>query len=181
MSSDHEFVKARNQGRLRGYLAKEEGPIRGTSPITIEEAMRTRLMIASAATAVLLAGAAFAQSDTAVNPPSSNPLPPGVATGNAATNLSRPSGQAGTGDSTASGPNAPVQGPNGATAPGVNGPSSEAATVAPAAGAPTERTPSASAGTQVITNGPIPDTRENRSKYGQPLSNAGRLSKPTGN
>ena len=41
--------------------------------------MRTRLMIASAATAALLAGAAFAQnapaSDTAVNPPSASPQP----------------------------------------------------------------------------------------------------------
>jgi hypothetical protein len=147
--------------------------------------MRTRLMIASAATAFLLAGAAFAQNapagDTAVNPPSSNQLPPGVATGNAATNLSRPSGQAGTGDSTAPSATAPVQGPNGASAPGVTSPSSDAATVAPAAGAPTERAPSANAGTDLISNGPVPDTPANRAKYGQPLSNAGRLTKPAGN
>ena len=42
--------------------------------------MRTKLMIATAAVATLLAGAAFAQSDTAVNP---SALPAGVATGNA--------------------------------------------------------------------------------------------------
>ena len=35
--------------------------------------------------------------------------------------------------------------------------------------------------TQVITNGPIPDTRENRAKYGQPLSHAGKRSAPAGN
>ena len=33
-----------------------------------EDAMRTKLMIATAAAAALLAGAAYAQSDTAVNP-----------------------------------------------------------------------------------------------------------------
>lgn len=143
--------------------------------------MRTRLMIASAATAALLAGAAFAQSDTAVNPPSSNQLPPSVATGNAATNASRPSGQAGTSDSTAPAATAPTQGPSGAQAPGVNSPSSDAATVAPAAGAPAQRAPSASAGTDLITNGPVPDTPQNRAKYGQPLSHAGRATKAAGN
>lgn len=136
--------------------------------------MRIRLMIASAATAALLAGAALAPNalaqsapagDTAVNPPSSS-LPPGVATGNAATTQGRPSGQAGSGDS---------------TAPGVNSPGSDAAKVAPAAGPPTERTSAASAGTDVVSNGPVPDTPQNRAKYGQPLSNAGRLTKPAGN
>jgi hypothetical protein len=124
--------------------------------------MRTRLMIASAATAVLLAGAAFAQNapagDTAVNPPSASPSPPAA------------------GDASA-----PTQGPSGASAPGVSGPSSDAATVAPAAGAPTQRASAASAGTDVISNGPVPDTRANRAKYGQPLSNAGRATKPAGN
>jgi hypothetical protein len=33
----------------------------------------------------------------------------------------------------------------------------------------------------VITNGPIPDTKENRAKYGQPMSNAGRHTAPAGN
>lgn len=35
--------------------------------------------------------------------------------------------------------------------------------------------------TQVITNGPIPDTPENRARYGQPLSHAGKRSAPVGN
>ena len=76
--------------------------------------MRTRLMIATAATAALLAGAALAQN-------------------------------------------------------------------APAAGAPAERAPSAAAGTDVISNGPVPDTRANRAKYGQPLSHAGKMTKAAGN
>jgi hypothetical protein len=32
----------------------------------------------------------------------------------------------------------------------------------------------------VVSNGPIPDTQENRAKYGRPESHAGRATKPTG-
>lgn len=33
----------------------------------------------------------------------------------------------------------------------------------------------------VTTNGPVPDTRANREKYGRPMSNAGRRTAPAGN
>lgn len=33
----------------------------------------------------------------------------------------------------------------------------------------------------VVTNGPVPDTRENRRKYGGPISNGGRRTAPAGN
>jgi len=33
----------------------------------------------------------------------------------------------------------------------------------------------------VVTNGPVPDTAENRARYGAPLSNGGRRTKPVGN
>jgi hypothetical protein len=33
----------------------------------------------------------------------------------------------------------------------------------------------------VVTNGPVPDTRANRAKYGRPLSNAGKRTAPIGN
>ncbi len=33
----------------------------------------------------------------------------------------------------------------------------------------------------VVTNGPIPDTRENRRKYGGPMSTGGRRTTPAGN
>lgn len=33
----------------------------------------------------------------------------------------------------------------------------------------------------VVTNGPVPDTRENRAKYGSPISNGGRRTTPAGN
>jgi hypothetical protein len=34
---------------------------------------------------------------------------------------------------------------------------------------------------ELVTNGPVPDTPENRARYGQPLSHAGRLTAPRGN
>ena len=33
----------------------------------------------------------------------------------------------------------------------------------------------------VVSNGPIPDTRENRARYGQPLSATGRMTRPASN
>jgi len=36
-------------------------------------------------------------------------------------------------------------------------------------------------GAQVIANAPIPDTPENRARYGQPLSRAGKQTAPAGN
>lgn len=40
---------------------------------------------------------------------------------------------------------------------------------------------SASVTTSTVTNGPVPDTAENRAKYGQPLSRAGRRTAARGN
>lgn len=39
----------------------------------------------------------------------------------------------------------------------------------------------ASVTTSTVTNGPVPDTAENRARYGQPMSNAGKRTKATGN
>ena len=36
-------------------------------------------------------------------------------------------------------------------------------------------------GAQVVSNGPVPDTRANRMKYGKPMSAAGRHTAPAGN
>ena len=35
--------------------------------------------------------------------------------------------------------------------------------------------------TRVVTNGPVPDTAENRARYGQPMSRAGKMTAPLGN
>lgn len=50
----------------------------------------------------------------------------------------------------------------------------------PASGTTTYST-GATMTTRLVTNGPVPDTRENRAKYGQPLSRAGRATTPAGN
>jgi predicted outer membrane protein len=34
---------------------------------------------------------------------------------------------------------------------------------------------------QTVTNGPVPDTTENRARYGAPMSRAGKMTRPTGN
>jgi hypothetical protein len=49
---------------------------------------------------------------------------------------------------------------------------------APAA---TEVAANASVTTTTVTNGPVPDTAENRAKYGQPLSRAGKRTAARGN
>ena len=49
---------------------------------------------------------------------------------------------------------------------------------APAA---TTATANASFTTMTVTNGPVPDTKENRAKYGAPLSRAGKMTAARGN
>ncbi|WP_334162756.1 hypothetical protein [Phenylobacterium sp.] len=51
-------------------------------------------------------------------------------------------------------------------------------TVAPAAGS---YATGASVTTTLVTNGPVPDTPENRAKYGQPMSRAGKMTAARGN
>jgi len=67
----------------------------------------------------------------------------------------------------------------------VNAPAPEAApssdvTVAPAASTSATDT-SATYTNTTVTNGPVPDTPENRAKYGQPLSRAGKATAARGN
>jgi len=35
--------------------------------------------------------------------------------------------------------------------------------------------------TELVTNGPVPDTPQNRARYGQPMSHAGKATAPKGN
>lgn len=51
----------------------------------------------------------------------------------------------------------------------------------PAAPAATEYAEPVSATTRLVTNGPVPDTPENRARYGDPMSRAGKLTAPAGN
>lgn len=63
-------------------------------------------------------------------------------------------------------------------------PTSEPATVSATStteAAPTGTASSVSFTTMTVTNGPVPDTAENRAKYGQPLSRAGKRTAARGN
>jgi len=56
------------------------------------------------------------------------------------------------------------------------------APMAPAATAPEASTNAAAVvSVSTVTNGPVADTPENRAKYGQPLSRAGKRTLPKGN
>ena len=68
-------------------------------------------------------------------------------------------------------------------------PAPPAADTSGSAAASTDATASAETGaaanasftSMTVTNGPVPDTAENRAKYGQPLSHAGKRTTPAGN
>lgn len=47
--------------------------------------------------------------------------------------------------------------------------------------APQYAQPTATVTNLTVTNGPIPDTPENRARYGGPRSHAGKMTKPAGN
>jgi hypothetical protein len=74
---------------------------------------------------------------------------------------------------TASDPNAAVNPPAAAPAP--------ASTDAAVASDASTTTPAASFTSMTVTNGPVPDTAENRSKYGDPMSRAGKRTAARGN
>ncbi len=123
--------------------------------------MKTRLFLTAAAMSVL-ACAAHAQTATDMqSQPSAAPAPnvagpdqPGMPAHDA-------QGDAVTGGTLANPPMDPAMGAPSAMGAGSN----VAATVT----------------TTTVTNGPIADTPENRAKYGQPMSRAGKASKARGN
>jgi hypothetical protein len=57
-----------------------------------------------------------------------------------------------------------------------------AATPAPADQLPPGQAQALATGdNRMVTNGPVPDTKANRAKYGQPMSHAGKKTPPAGN
>ncbi len=122
--------------------------------------MIARLLIAAASTA-LLAGAASAQTTNAPTPDASAP-PPAVSSAPA------PDASAPPADTT-----------------GYNARASAAPDAGPVLPAPSSAlgdTTTLKAGdTGVVSNGPVPDTAENRAKYGKPDSHAGKKTAPAGN
>ena len=85
----------------------------------------------------------------------------------------------------------PAPAPTSATNPGSltdpNVATSGAATVTDPAAAPSATSPATSSdasavvSTTTVTNGPVADTPENRAKYGQPMSRAGKRTAAKGN
>jgi hypothetical protein len=125
---------------------------------------RLRYGLAAAAAACLLGGVAVADTPPA---PTDNAAPP------------------------------PAASPDQTAAPDQTAPPEQAAPAPPASasdqGASMQNAPAASAtgtessaqvaegGPQVIAGQPVPDTPDNRAKYGQPLSHAGKHTAPSGN
>ncbi|RYG00111.1 MAG: hypothetical protein EON94_10095 [Caulobacteraceae bacterium] len=133
--------------------------------------MLTKTLLIAGAASALMAGSAMAQSPTHVpadqiqdNPHSSltvNPVP-----GDHTTVSARPADQAITGAQTDTSTIA------GSRDDGDADTSTRGAASVPMAGSLTIET---------VTNGPVPDTRENRAKYGMPMSNAGKSTAARGN
>jgi hypothetical protein len=139
------------------------------------------LIIAASATA-LMCGAAYAQQspDTAAPANSAQPsagdtttTPTGTADMNGQANgAAGQPGMAGQTDQNG------MNGQGGMAAPGTAGSADQSS-----GGAMTSSAPGStmSGNVQVVASPPVPDTPENRAKYGRPLSNAGKHSKPAGN
>jgi len=76
---------------------------------------------------------------------------------------------------------APAQDPMPADASASATVSAQASADVTAPAATTGAAANASFTTMVVTNGPVPDTPENRAKYGKPMSNAGKRTAAKGN
>ncbi len=128
--------------------------------------MKIALFATATAAVALLGGAALAQ-DPAPESPT-----PGSVTGD------RNAAQPPTSDAP---PSAGIAAPpvdTGVAAPTTTTTTTDVTARAPAA---TDAAQPASVTTMTVTNGPVPDTAENRAKYGQPLSRAGKRTAARGN
>lgn len=153
-----------------------------------------KTIVTAAAASALLAGAAYAQTGSASAGATPNHSMPADAsqsqTGVPSVDSTRP-----TGGSLAGSTNMPSGQVNGtanattgsaadtSTDTAVNGSASatgSASTASTTASAGTSTDASAVVSTQTVTNGPVPDTAENRAKY-RPMSRAGRATSPAGN
>ena len=116
--------------------------------------MPAKILFTAAAAASLLATAAYAQQ---TSPPHVD-MPLGAQNAQAQPS----SAQAGDSANTAVNP-----------APADTSISADAAATADVVTLPTR--------VELVTNGPVPDTPQNRAMYGQPMSNAGKKTAPAGN
>ena len=127
--------------------------------------MKLSMIVTAVAASALMSGAALAQvtdpaapSTTTTTEPSATPAPTADPT--------LPAGQSTTTTTTTTAPAAPAADTGTATSTSVT--TSDTAT-------------GASATVTTLTNGPVPDTAENRAKYGGPMSHAGKRTAAKGN
>lgn len=135
--------------------------------------MIARLITAAAATA-LLAGAAHAQSSGPVSPSQ-------AAAQNATGSWTGPLGQSSPAPMTSSSSSAGASmqmDSSMSSAPSASTMGADASVTASAAATPMA---GSTVTVSTVTNGPVPDTAENRAKYGQPMSRAGKMTRPAGN
>jgi hypothetical protein len=153
--------------------------------------MKLHYLLAGIAASAMMAGAAQAQlgagtsPDTGVTPNQSAPADPKDAqTGVPSVDATRPTG------ADAGQTNLPAGEVSGSTdvttsSSSVATDTSSSSSVSTTATAPSAASMGVNASTganvQLITNGPVPDTPENRAKYGDPMSRAGKMTAPAGN
>ncbi|WP_334162757.1 hypothetical protein [Phenylobacterium sp.] len=161
--------------------------------------MNLRPLLAAAAASVLAAGAAHAQAGSAQpgtdeTPNRATPAPATESsTGLPSVDSSRPirsgagatrvpNGEVGVSATTDS-TGASLGTASGTTSAGVTADATTTTADAAASATTTaaDASTSASVTTSMTTNGPVPDTAENRAKYGQPLSRAGKRTAARGN
>jgi hypothetical protein len=127
-------------------------------------------VLAAAGAAALLAGSAFAQSQA---------TPSGSAPDASASQPAPSPGAAPSPDASATGaapaPTGGIPSDSAGAAPSPSGSS------AGSSGYNVRQPGEQASNTNVITNGPIPDTKENRARFGPPDSAAGRRTRPKGN
>lgn len=134
-------------------------------------------LIAATAAAALLVGAAQAQSN--------GPVSPSQATAqNATGSWTGPLGNSSPTPTTSpesgavNSPSAMGMESSASTAASASAMGADASVTASAAASPM---PGSTVTVSTVTNGPVPDTAENRAKYGQPLSRAGKMTRAAGN
>lgn len=130
--------------------------------------MMLKTLLTAAAASALLTGAAFAQE--APTATSKNAAPPSSQAGVDQTDT----------DTSASAPGA-VNPPATATPEATTSTDTTTTADGTTATSATSMGANASVTTTTLTNGPVPDTAENRAKYGQPLSHAGKRTAAKGN
>ena len=122
--------------------------------------MKFTTLLTVVAASALMSGAAFAQAtDQAPGPV--NPAP-------------------GAAPAPAAEPTPPTE-PSAATSPAPTPPAADTGSATSTSVTASDPATGTSVTTTTTTNGPVPDTAENRAKYGGPMSHAGKRSAPKGN